>query len=106
MTFVNCVMMTSSVRATMEESSRKMERFVKVGEVMQSEVIASDDIPAQTFLLSEAENHELVEIFEEKNDSILLAAVALVALVTIVVGIVLKQRSKSKNVLRIDVTCF
>ncbi|CAK8691415.1 unnamed protein product [Clavelina lepadiformis] len=51
----------------------------------------------------EAENHELVEIFEEKNDSILLAAVALVALVTIVVGVVLKQRSRSKkkNVLNV-----
>ncbi|XP_076806472.1 uncharacterized protein LOC143449989 isoform X2 [Clavelina lepadiformis] len=51
--------------------------------------------------ICEAENHELVEIFEEKNDSILFAAVALVALVTIVVGIVLKQRSKSKNVLNV-----
>ncbi|CAK8683038.1 unnamed protein product [Clavelina lepadiformis] len=52
-------------------------------------------------ICEEAENNELVEIFEDKNDSILLAAVALVALVTIVVGVVLKQRSKSKNVLNV-----
>ena len=63
------------------------------------EEIALDDIPDQSFLLSEAENNELVELFEDKNDSILLTAVALVALVTIVVGVVLKQRSKSKNIL-------
>ncbi|CAK8691486.1 unnamed protein product [Clavelina lepadiformis] len=68
---------------------------------LQVKEIALDDIPDQSFLLSEAENHELVEIFEEKNDSILLAAVALVALVTIVVGVVLKQMSKSKNFLNV-----
>ncbi|XP_076804649.1 uncharacterized protein LOC143448687 [Clavelina lepadiformis] len=64
-----------------ERKLQEMERLVKV----------------------EAENHKLVEIFEEKNDSILLAAVALVALITIVVGVVLKQRSRSKkkNVLNV-----